>query len=75
VSHLPRAALALLTAAGALLLPAVAASSAQAAAPSGGFAAVVPRAALEQISRYTVAMDLRKDGSMRVTETIDYDFG
>lgn len=71
----PRAALALLTAAGALLLPAAAASSAQAAAPSGGFAAIVPRAALEQISRYSVAMDLRKDGSMRVTETIDYDFG
>jgi len=78
VSHAPargpRAALALLTAAGALLLPAVAASTAQAAAPSGGFAAIVPRADLEQITKYSIAMDLRKDGSMRVTETIDYDF-
>jgi len=78
VSHAPargpRAALALLTAAGALLLPAVAASSAQAAAPPRGFAAIVPRADLEQITKYSIAMDLRKDGSMRVTETIDYDF-
>ena len=71
----PRAALALLTVAGALLLPAAAASSAQAAAPSGGSVGVVPRADLEQITRYSVAMELRKNASMHVTETIEYDFG
>jgi uncharacterized protein (TIGR04222 family) len=73
VSHPFRLLLATLTGSAALLLPA-AGAPAQAAAPAG-FEALAPRSALEQISRYTVAMDVRRDGSMRVTETIDYDFG
>jgi uncharacterized membrane protein len=68
----PRRLFVLALTAAATLAPAVAAYGAVSPALHSG---VVPGSGFERITRYAVEMEVRRDASMHVTETIDYDFG